>query len=189
MTPAEILSVARIAKVNHAGEYGAMRIYGAQILVSRMLWPRLVPLIVGLRGHEIAQCGLFRQAMKARDVRPCRAMFFWSWGGFVLGLMTALLGAKAVWACTEAVDATVHHHLTAQLAFLKTRDAGLFDLITSIRAEEEGHLNLAIREKGPVGVALHGLEGVVRASVHAVVWLSNWGASGRMSRDLARSAA
>lgn len=184
MSLAETISVARIAKVNHAGEYGAIRIYGAQMMVARVLWPSLVPLIVELRGHEVRHCTLFRQAMRDRNTRPCRAMVFWSWGGFALGFVTAFLGPKAVWACTEAVEATVHHHLTAQLAFLHGRDQGLFDLITSIRAEEEGHLALAIQEKGSTSGALRALEGLVRLSVHAVVWLSTWGESSRMSRDL-----
>jgi ubiquinone biosynthesis monooxygenase Coq7 len=31
------LTIARILRVNHAGEYGAIRIYGAQIAVARRL--------------------------------------------------------------------------------------------------------------------------------------------------------
>lgn len=184
MTPAETLSVARIAKVNHAGEYGAIRIYGAQIAVSRLLWPNLVPMVSELQRHEVIHCQLFRDAMRVRATRPCNAMFFWSWGGFALGFVTALLGPKAIWACTEAVEDTVHHHMTAQLDFLRMRDAQLFDLISSIRDEEQGHLDLAIREKGNASAFSRVLEGLVRASVNTVVWLSTWGASSRMSSDL-----
>ena len=42
MNAAERLTVARILKVNHAGEYGAIRIYRAQIWVARRLYPDVV---------------------------------------------------------------------------------------------------------------------------------------------------
>ncbi len=188
LTPAERLSVGRIARVNHAGEYGAIRIYGAQIAVSRFLWPQTVAMLTELRGHEITHCRLFREAMTERAVRPCRAMGLWSHGGAVLGTITALLGPRVIWACTEAVEDTVHHHLTAQLRYLAARDPGLHDLVNSIRAEEEGHLSLARDQKGGGGALTRGVEFVVRASVHAVVWLSTWGDSSRMRRDLAGAA-
>jgi len=34
LSPRDALTVARIVKVNHAGEFGAIRIYSAQLLVS-----------------------------------------------------------------------------------------------------------------------------------------------------------
>jgi ubiquinone biosynthesis monooxygenase Coq7 len=33
----------RIIKVNHAGEFGAVNIYRAQLLVARLIMPSLVP--------------------------------------------------------------------------------------------------------------------------------------------------
>jgi 3-demethoxyubiquinol 3-hydroxylase len=188
MTPAETISIARIARVNHAGEYGAIRIYGAQYAVARLFWSDIAVKIDELRGHEIAHCHLFREAMRQRDIRPCRAMYFWSIGGYALGAVTAVLGRKMIWACTEAVEDTVHHHLSAQLHYLQSRDAELFALIANIQVEEEGHLSLAIVEKGTPSPLTRFVEAVVRASVHAVVWLSTWGGSARMRRDLARAA-
>ena len=178
-------SAARIARVNHAGEYGAIRIYGAQLALTRRFWPDVAAKIAELRGHEIRHCDLFRAAMRQRVIRPCRAMYLWSMGGWVLGIATALLGPKAVWACTEAVESTVHEHMTAQLAFLKSRDPDLHDLIADIRAEEEGHLVLAVTNKGAANRWTKSLEPMIRALVHTVVWLSTWGDSSRMRRDLA----
>ena len=42
MNAAEQLTIARILKVNHAGEYGAIRIYRAQVWVARRLFPDVV---------------------------------------------------------------------------------------------------------------------------------------------------
>ncbi|HMS96773.1 MAG TPA: demethoxyubiquinone hydroxylase family protein [Tabrizicola sp.] len=184
MTGAEIISVARIARVNHAGEYGAIRIYGAQHAFARLFWPNVATKIAELRGHEVEHCRLFREAMRQRNIRPCRAMYLWSFGGYALGAVTAVLGPKMIWACTEAVEDAVHHHLAAQLHYLHTRDAALFALVKDIQSEEEGHLSLAIAEKGAPSRLTRVAEAVVRVSVHCVVWLSTWGGSTRMRRDL-----
>ncbi|MBL9073550.1 demethoxyubiquinone hydroxylase family protein [Tabrizicola sp.] len=188
MTQAERLSAIRIAKVNHAGEYGAIRIYGAQIAISRWFWPRLADRLAELKAHEVTHCRLFAQSLAERGGRPCRAMYLWSAGGWVLGAASTLFGPNMIWACTEAVEDTVHHHMTDQLAFLHSRDAGLHRLIESIRAEEEGHLSLARQEKTRTTWLTRAFETVIRGSVEVVIWLSTWGDSTRMRRDLSGAA-
>ena len=188
MTQVARLSAIRIAKVNHAGEYGAIRIYGAQIAVCRRFWPKLADRLSELKAHEVIHCQLFASALAERGGRPCRAMYLWSMGGWLLGAMSALFGPNQVWACTEAVEDTVHHHMSDQLAFLRGRDPGLHRLIESIRAEEEGHLTLARQEKTRDTWFTRSFEAVIRGSVHLVIWLSTWGDSSRMRRDLRRAA-
>jgi 3-demethoxyubiquinol 3-hydroxylase len=188
MTAAERLSAIRIARVNHAGEYGAIRIYGAQIAVCRLLWPRLVPQLAELRAHEVEHCRQFRAALADRGGRPCRAMYLWSMGGWLLGGASTLFGPNLIWACTEAVEDTVHHHLSDQLHWLGTRDDGLHDLIAGIQAEEEGHLALARRQMTARTAVARAFGAVARGSVALVIWLSTWGESSRMRRDLAGTA-
>lgn len=184
MTAAERLSAIRIAKVNHAGEYGAIRIYAAQIAICRHIWPALADRLAELKGHEVEHCRLFIIALRERGGRPCRAMYLWSMGGWLLGAASTVLGPNLVWACTEAVEDTVHRHLTEQLAFLRDRDPGLYALIESIRAEEEGHLDLARAQKTRDTLATRAFQAMVRGSVELVIWLSTWGESARMRRDL-----
>lgn len=184
MTNAERISVARIVKVNHAGEYGAIRIYGAQMLLAKLRWPKVHAQLQELQSHEIEHCAIFAHAMPGRESRPCRTMFLWSMGGWVLGAVTALLGKRMVWACTEVVEHTVHQHLSAQLNFLKPLDPELHDTIQAIQAEEEGHLALAVTEKGADSRLTRAARPVIKASVEAVIWLSTWGDSAAMDRDL-----
>jgi ubiquinone biosynthesis monooxygenase Coq7 len=66
------LTIARIVRVNHAGEFGAIRIYAAQITVARRLYPDLVPALSEMLGHERIHCAAFFAAMPARNSRPCR---------------------------------------------------------------------------------------------------------------------
>jgi ubiquinone biosynthesis monooxygenase Coq7 len=107
----ERLTIARILKVNHAGEYGAIRIYRAQRRVARWLHKGLVAKLDEILSHEMDHCRQFRLAMPSRQARPCRAMSAWSLGGYVLGAATALMGQNAIMACTRAVEQTVHRHL------------------------------------------------------------------------------
>jgi ubiquinone biosynthesis monooxygenase Coq7 len=77
----EALTIARILRVNHAGEYGAIRIYGAQISIAKRWYPDVVPALADMLGHEKQHCAAFFAAMPARDSRPCRVMSLWSLGG------------------------------------------------------------------------------------------------------------
>src|SRR5215510_8349112 len=133
---AERRTIGRILKVNHAGEYGAIRIYRAQAWVARKLYPDVVDFLQETLQHEIQHCFLFLNAMRERSARPCRVMSLWGNGGLVLGFLTALLGRQGIWICTAAVEATVHKHLDDQLNFLRGRDEDLRSLILSIQEEE-----------------------------------------------------
>src|SRR5215467_13868869 len=139
----EALTVARIVRVNHAGEYGAIRIYRAQIAVARRLYPDIARDLGEMLEHEIRHCAVFSAAMPARHSRPCRLISLWSTGGALLGFLTALTGRQGIWTCTAAVEAAVHRHLDDQLGFLATRDPQLQEIIESIRSEELAHLRYA----------------------------------------------
>src|SRR5215468_10131632 len=176
------LTIASILKVNHAGEYGAIRIYRAQLWLARRLYPDIVAFLEETLGHEIEHCVMFYNAMPQRNARPCRVMALWGNGGFVLGFLTALLGRKGVWICTAAVEATVHRHLEEQLNFLLDTDSELHEMIAAIQEQELMHLRHAEEriEISPPGARL--LSAVIAKTTEAVIWLSTWGDSTRLAR-------
>jgi ubiquinone biosynthesis monooxygenase Coq7 len=180
----DALTVSRIVKVNHAGEYGAIRIYSAQITVARRLFPEVVPALAEMLEHEKRHCAAFRDAMPERNSRPCRIMSLWGWGGWLLGALTAVTGQRGIWTCTAAVEEAVHRHLDDQLYFLKERDADLHEIIRSIQEEEQSHLRYAESRI----TSSNGMQGALRALIAGatdlVIWLSTWGASSRMAREL-----
>ncbi|MBY5346663.1 demethoxyubiquinone hydroxylase family protein [Rhizobium leguminosarum] len=181
------VTIRRILKVNHAGEFGAIRIYGAQILVARRLFPDIVPALEEMRRDEIDHCRLFREAMPARCAKPCRVMEFWSLGGSVLGFLTALAGRNMIWICTEAIESTVHRHLEDQLAFLAKRDPELHALIASIQKQELAHLRTAESSQKGQGLSHALLLPVVGALTDLMIWLSTWGDSSWMRAEMARA--
>ncbi|MDC9833437.1 demethoxyubiquinone hydroxylase family protein [Rhizobium binxianense] len=181
------VTVRRILKVNHAGEFGAIRIYRAQIWMARRLFPDIVPALCDMRNDEIEHCRLFRDAMPSRHAKPCRVMAFWSLGGYLLGFLTALGGRNMVWICTAPVESTVHRHLEDQLASLETRDPQLHGLIASIQEEELAHLSEAEKNQTRHGVSYALLLPIVAALTDLMIWLSTWGDSSWMRAEMARS--
>lgn len=182
-----VITIRRILKVNHAGEFGAIRIYGAQIAVARRLFPDIVPLLKDMRDDEIDHCRLFRDAMPPRCARPCRVMSLWSLGGYVLGFLTALCGRNMIWICTEAVESTVHRHLEDQLIFLTSRDPDLHALIASIQEQELAHLREAERNQKRQGLSHAMLLPVIGGLTDLMIWLSTWGDSTWMRTEMARA--
>jgi 3-demethoxyubiquinol 3-hydroxylase len=59
VTARDGLAIARIVKVNHAGEYGAIRIYTAQIAVAARLCPDAVPALSRMLAREREHCAAF----------------------------------------------------------------------------------------------------------------------------------
>lgn len=176
-------TVRRILKVNHAGEYGAIRIYRAQLWLARRFYPDIVPFLQETLGHEINHCALFYAAMPDRKTRPCRVMSLWGNGGYVLGFVTALMGRQAIWLCTSAVEDTVHKHLEDQLRFLAGKDDALAELIESIKTEELHHLDHANEQITSSGVWARVLRFAITIATEALIALSTWGDSLRMGLD------
>lgn len=184
MTTRDALTIKRIVRVNHAGEYGAIRIYSAQIAIAKRLWPDIVPALQEMLADEVRHCDKFFAAMPTRQSRPCRVMQFWSFGGWTLGTVTALFGRNTIWVCTAAVEEAVHRHLDDQMHYLRSRDADLYDVIGSIRAEELAHLNHAEAELKAAGAQSALLRRAIAVITDLLIWLSTWGDSQRMTKAL-----
>ena len=171
-------------KVNHAGEYGAIRIYSAQLIVSKRIHKDLVPFLEHTLAHEIAHAQKFIEAMKIRQTRPCRAMPLWGIGGWILGFTTACMGKNAVMICTEAVESAVHAHLQDQIRYLDNKDAELRNIILDIEKEEIEHLHYAQHHVRHSWLTKP-LSCVITFSTESVIWLSTQGDVTRMKNAIA----
>jgi len=174
-------TVARILKVNHGGEHGAIRIYAGQIAAARIRCPGLVADLMDLRSDEQRHEQVFLALMPERGARPCRMLWLWGLDGLALGLFTGLIGRDGIFVCTHAVEQTVHGHLDHQLAWLGDSDPNLSVAITDIQREEEDHLRWAMNGRKTV---FSPLATPIRAIVEALIWLSTNGESAALARTL-----
>src|SRR5215475_14160821 len=128
---------ARMIRVDHAGEYGARRIYEGQLAV---LGHRAdAAPIRHMAEQERRHLQTFDRLIGDRRVRPSALHPLWHVAGYALGAATALLGREAAMACTVAVEEVIDEHYRKQAAALGSDDPELNGMIESFRAEEVEH--------------------------------------------------
>ena len=161
----------RSLKVDHAGEHGAISIYRAQRWVARWRAPHMVAEIEHFLTHEQRHRALFGAELARRRVRRCRSFHLCGFGGYTLGVVTGLLGARAIALTTEAVESVVLNHLNHQLTALHDADPEAAEVIANIIDDEREHHDRSAERLGraiPVDVLLRPL---VRGATEAVIWL------------------
>jgi ubiquinone biosynthesis monooxygenase Coq7 len=178
-------TVRQILRVNYAGEYGAIRIYDAQIALARLFHPKVARFLQETVTHERRHAQAFRTLMPARATRPCGATPLWGVGGSLLGALTGLMGANAMMVFTEAVERTVHAHLNKQLTFLAGRDEQLAQTIAAIRDEEVGHHDDAREWQTKTSPLLRALDWSIARLTSFLIWCSTYGALTRMKLAIA----
>lgn len=177
--------IRRILRVNDAGERGGVALYRAQLAVARWRCPEVVPFLESTRDHEADHARRFRALMPTRAAKVCRLPWIWTAGAVLMGLSTAVFGARAVYLCTEVVERGVHRHLAIQLAFVRRHDTELAALIESVSADEMEHLEHAVKMRGGRAASFDRMFDVaITLSTEALMWLSTRGDIARLARQL-----
>ncbi len=139
----------KILKVNHAGEFGAINIYRAQIMVSRLLGRDYVSMLEGFLQDECKHLEIFWVEIQRRKGIKCKSYWLCGLGGWGLGFVSALLGKRGIMACTWAVESVVIHHLEQQLVYLKKiNDPEAVVAVSSILDDEQHHRNMGLEQGG-----------------------------------------
>ncbi len=162
--------IARMIRVNHAGEYGAKRIYAGQLAVLGK--SPVGHLLREMAGQEQKHLDVFSEMAVRRKVRPTALMPLWHVAGFAMGAASALLGEKAAMACTVAVESVIDEHYAAQERALGEDEAGLKSTISTFRKEEMEHHDMAL-ENGAKSSPFYGiLTHVIVYQTKLAIWLS-----------------
>lgn len=131
-------------RVNHAGEYGATRIYAGQLFVLGD-----DSTIKHMAEQEQAHLDAFQRMIIERRVRPSALQPVWYVGGFMMGALTAAMGRNVAHACTAAVEAVIDTHYKEQMIELASSDdTELNDLVVQCHQEECEHHDVAQAEAG-----------------------------------------
>ena len=168
--PAGPETVARMIRVDHAGEYGARRIYEGQLAVLGR--SRAAPVLRRMQAQEQVHLDTFAGMIADRHVRPTALLPLWHVAGFALGAATAALGERAAMACTVAVEETIDAHYARQAATLGDDEAGLRDTIEAFRAEELEHRDIGLAHEAERAPAYRLLSAVIRAGCRAAIAVS-----------------
>jgi ubiquinone biosynthesis monooxygenase Coq7 len=168
--PTPRAEVERIVRVDHAGEFGATRIYRGQLDVLRH--GRGAGEIRRMAEAEQRHLAAFEALLRERRVRPTLLQPLWSLAGFSLGALTALASEHAAMACTVAVEEVIDEHYRDQAARIAGEDPELTRTILAFRADEIAHRDTAIAQGAAETPGYELLSAVIKAGSRLAIWLS-----------------
>ncbi|QQP49819.1 5-demethoxyubiquinone hydroxylase_ mitochondrial [Caligus rogercresseyi] len=152
----------RIIRVDHAGEFGADRIYAGQYA---HMWEQ--------EKHHLAA---FKDLLSTTRSRPTALLPFWNMAGYALGAGTALLGKEAAMACTVAVESSITEHYNDQIRELLNDDPEthkeLIEKITKFRDEEQEHHDTGLEHDAEQAPFYSALSSVIKVGCKVAIWAS-----------------
>ena len=168
--PAPEETIARMIRVDHAGEYGAKRIYDGQLAVlgrsgaapAIAKWPRRSRRIwiPSTRCWSSAGCG------RPHSPRSGTSQ------AYALGAASALLGERAAMACTVAVEEVIEQHYAAQAQRLGEDEAELRQTLEEFGADEAQHRATGLAHGAERAPGYEALGAAVKRGTRLAIWLS-----------------
>ena len=168
LAPAALIE--RMIRVDHAGEFGAARIYAGQLAVLGR--SKNAATIRRMAEQEQRHLAAFDKLIVERRVRPTALSPLWHAAGFALGAASAALGARAAMACTVAVEEVIGEHYAAQAAKLGDDEAELRGLIEEFRADELEHRDTGLAEGAEQMAGYRPFTDAIKAGTRLAIWLS-----------------
>eukprot|EP00958_Prasinococcus_capsulatus_P020696 scaffold2738_cov366-Prasinococcus_capsulatus_cf.AAC.10 len=104
----------QMLRVDLAGEAGAVGMYQGQLAVLKNTAEG--PTLKEMKAHEEEHLRTFNELLPRYRVRPSLLMPLWSAAGFALGFGSALLGKRAAYAATVAVEEVITEHYNDQVS-------------------------------------------------------------------------
>lgn len=172
----------RFLRVDHAGEFGADRIYAGQmaILGADISTPdkkRTADLVQHMWDQEKEHLKIFNRLIPEKQARPTLLLPLWNIAGFALGAGGAILGgARGAMAVTVAVESTITDHYNDQIRTLIDQDPvgnkDLIETLTKIRDDEQEHHDTGLEEEAEKWFLYQPTTAVVKAGCKVAIWLS-----------------
>jgi ubiquinone biosynthesis monooxygenase Coq7 len=171
-SPGTTADIEAMIRVDHAGEYGAVRIYEGQLAVLGNSNSPAAKAIRHMAKQEERHLETFDRLINDRKVRPTALEPVWRVAGFALGAATALMGEKAAMACTAAVEDVIDAHYAHQVAQLGDSDPDLKATVEDFRAEEIQHRDAALAHGAEQAPAYRLLSEAIKAGCRLAIRLS-----------------
>ena len=165
-------AIEAMIRVDHAGEYGAVRIYEGQLAVLGARGGAAVDAIRHMAEQEQRHLRTFDALVNERRVRPTALEPVWRIAGFALGAATALMGEKAAMACTAAVEEVIDQHYAAQVEKLGDSDPQFKSTVEDFRTEEVAHRETALSHGAEDAPAYRLLSEASKAGCRVAIKLS-----------------
>jgi 3-demethoxyubiquinol 3-hydroxylase len=163
-------AVRRMLRVDHAGEYGAARIYAGQLAVLRR--SDKAPVLREMQAQEQQHLDRFAELVVRRRVRPTAMLPVWHFAGFALGAVTAALGERAAMACTVAVEEAIDAHYAEQIATLDDTEHDLRATLQKTRDDELQHRDIGLQHGAEQAPAYRLLSAAIKRGCRIAIRIS-----------------
>ncbi|MDD9335266.1 MAG: demethoxyubiquinone hydroxylase family protein [Rickettsiaceae bacterium] len=136
--------IKEMIRVNHAGEYGAKRIYQGQLNYCKNHEDSST--IKHMMQQEEAHLSYFTNLLLQHNVRPTILIPFWHIIGYVLGSGSILIGTETAMLLTQSVEEVIEQHYQKQIDYLElyNLEKELVNSIKQFQAEEIEHKDIAL---------------------------------------------
>ncbi|HTK79827.1 MAG TPA: demethoxyubiquinone hydroxylase family protein [Rhizomicrobium sp.] len=160
-------------RVDHAGEYGAVRIYEGQLAVFDAIGrdSKAADAIRRMAEQEQKHLHTFDRLVNECRVRPTALEPVWRLAGYALGAATALMGEKAAMACTAAVEEVIDEHYASQLDRLSS-DTELKKTVAEFRSDEIAHRDEALAHGAEDALGYRFLSEAIKSGCRLAIKLS-----------------
>ncbi len=163
--------VNNLLRVNHAGEYGAVRIYQGQLAANKN--PKAKPILKHMLEQEQDHLMKFNKLLNQHKTRPSALTPLWHVGGWLMGYITATISSNTAMACTEAVENTIDKHYEKQIKQLKNSPhKNLKNLLKQCQLEELEHRDTAIEHGAHQAVAYKTLTSAITNISKLSIWVA-----------------
>lgn len=171
-SPSQKDKIHAMIRVDHAGEYGAVRIYQGQLDALR--GSPCEETIAHMQEQERVHLATFDKFIQDRQVRPTALSPLWHVAGYAMGYLTGRLGEKAAMACTVAVEEAIDEHYAAQEATLKDMgsEPELYKTVVEFRQEELEHRDIGLDHGAEQAPAYALLTGAIKRASKLAIFLS-----------------
>ena len=174
-----------VCRVDHAGEFGADRIYADQHAVLK--GSSMGDTIQHMWDQEKHHLATFNKLIPEHRSRPTALLPLWSVAGYALGKEAAMACTVAVevrWCydsdikhCDcEPLQASITEHYNDQIRLLANTDKEahkeLIETITKFRDEEQEHHDIGLEHDAELAPAYQLLSGAIKVGCKAAIWVS-----------------
>ena len=160
-----------IIRVDHAGEYGATRIYDGQIAVFGKN-SKIGKTIQHMADQEQEHIEKFNELIIEKRVRPTALLPVWNIAGFALGAGTALMGEKSAMACTVAVEKVIGEHYREQQDLLEDDEKELKKTIAKFEKDELEHHDIGIEHDAESAIGYRIMSKVIEIGCKTAIAVS-----------------
>jgi ubiquinone biosynthesis monooxygenase Coq7 len=164
--------IQEIIRVDHAGEFGAKRIYEGQIGCTKNANDK--KLIKHMLDQEAEHLEYFDSQIKAGNARPTALMPIWNVLGYALGALSAKFGNESAMLVTQSIEEVIVDHYQEQIHYLENskNNEQLLTKIKKFKQDEADHIHIALENNSANALLHNTMSVIIKAFCRTAIFLS-----------------